>query len=351
MKADSRVADLRITLGGRDLTSVHYNDLISVEVQDDVEAPSMATLQLLTWDAAKNQFSWVDDTFFSPGGEISIALGYVGEKLVPVFDGEITGLELELAAGESPTLVVRAYDRRHRLLRGTRTRSFVKLKDSEIAGQIAQDHGLSSQVVDSNVVHDHVLQHSQADLDFLKQRAEAIAYEVVIEGKTLHYRPRGAKNRPVLTLTTDKDLIEFHPRLSTRGQTGAVEVLGWDPSQKKGIVGKAMTGQESSMGKTPGPKAADNAFGAAMATLVQRPVFTQEEADRIALGQLENMALGYITGDGTCFGRGEIRAGSTLEITGIGKRFSGSYYVGQATHKYSPKDSYRTSVSVRRNAT
>src|SRR5262249_44629179 len=163
-------------------------------------------------------------------------------------------------SNETPELTVRGYDRRHRLLRGTKTRSFAKMTDSDIAAQIAREQGLRPEVVDSAVKLDYVLQHNQSDLEFLSHRALAMRYEVVVEGRTLRFRPHQSGTKAALPLSVADDVIELHPRLSTRGLVGAIEVRGWDPEAKQVVVGKARAGGEAAMGAAAGPPAADKAF-------------------------------------------------------------------------------------------
>jgi phage protein D len=344
------IPDVTVQINDADMPAAAYRDLLEVTVQDDVEAPSMFTLRFCTWDESKLSISWADSDLFELGGAVEIRLGYSG-ALAPVMKGEITGLELEVSSDEVPALVVRGYDRRHRLLRGTRTRSFVKMKDSDIAAQVAQAAGLGASVVDSKVKLDYVLQNGQSDLEFLTRRAAAIGYEVVVEDKTLRFRPHGTDQRPALTLASDKDLLDFNPRLTTRGQAGQVHVMGWDVKAKKAIVGKAPASGLSAMGEVVGPAAADKAFKAAVTSFVRQAIATQDEADAIAKGLLQNMALDFIQGEGTCLGRADLKAGIVVDITGLGKRFSGAYYVTSATHTFAPKQGYKTAFSVRRNAT
>jgi phage protein D len=63
------------------------------------------------------------------------------------------------------------------------------------------------------------------------------------------------------------------------------------------------------------------------------------------------MALDYIQGEGACLGRADLKAGIVVNVTGLGKRFSGAYYVTSVTHTFAPKRGYMTTFSVRRNAT
>ena len=86
-------------------------------------------------------------------------------------------------------------------------------------------------------------------------------------------------------------------------------------------------------------------------TTVDRPVLSQAEADQLAASWLTEIAMTYIEGYGLCIGIADLRAGELVEIEGLGRRFSGPYYVTSAEHRYSPSSGYRTAITVRRNAT
>jgi len=269
-----------------------------------------------------------------------------------VFAGEVTGLEPEFRADETPTVTVRGYDRGHRLLRGRKTRSFTQVKDSDIAAQVAQEAGLTAEAEDSKVTLEYVLQHNQTDLEFLEARARRIGYEVWVDGKTLKFRPRPTDEEGVLTLQLLEDLLEFSPRLSTVGLAGEVEVRGWNPKDKEAVLGKAAAADAGSTmgGETGGLDVAVQAFDAAVAVSVDRPV-SQGEADQIAAGRIREMALSYVTGEGVAMGRTDLKAGTVVKIEGCGQRFSGLYYLASVSHTYSPKRGYRTAFTVRRSAT
>jgi phage protein D len=292
----------------------------------------------------------LDDTTFAVGNSIEIRLGYAGD-LEPVFAGEITALEPQFNAGQLPNLTVRGYDRRHRLQRGCNTRTFLKQKDSAIAAQIAQEAGLTSEVTDTEVIHDYVLQADQTDLAFLQARARQIQYEVIVEGKKLLFRPVGNAASAILTLTLEDDLLEFAPRLSAAGQVSHTSVRGWNFKEKKEIVGKATAGNEVSTmgGQRSGARLSQTAFGKATEQVSDRPVATKAEADQRAVALLNRDVLMLVTGEGICQGRTDLRAGKVIKIDRIGKRFSGEYYVTSASHRYS-SGGYYTHFTVRRNA-
>jgi phage protein D len=343
-------AEVSVTVNGTRLPKDAYNALVEVLVELDVLAPSLFTLKLATWDEDTLQFSWVDSALFAVGGEVSVSFGY-GERLSTVLTGEITGLELDLASGETPWLVVRGYDRRHRLARGTTTRSFIKMTDSDIAAQIASARGLNAQTVPTTVTYEYILQHAESDLDFLNRRAVAIGYEVVVDAKTLYFRPHQTSAAPAVALAMDADLLEFHARITAYGQAGEVDVRGWDPVAKQAIVATATATQLRAMGSNLGPATADAAFGQAAYTEAQLAVATPQEGAQIALGHLQNLALGFMHGEGTCLGHTDLKAGTVVQIAGAGRRFSGSYYVTSAAHSFARLKGYRTRFNARRNAT
>src|SRR5262245_8358178 len=323
-----------------------------VGVDLSVEYPSMFTLNLTSSIELDEEVPWIDDQdLFSIGNVVEIKLGYV-DDVETLLIGEITALEPEFAMNQRPSLTVRGYDRRHRLLRGRKTRTFVQQKDSDIASQIASEAGLTAQAEDSGTVHDYVLQANQTDLDFLCHRASRIQYEVVVEDKTLFFRPVGNAQSEVLTISMEDDLIEFSPRLSSAGQATEVSVRGWSPKDKEDLVGQSKAGDEVSTmgGQSSGAALAEEAFGAAIELLSVSPVATQAEADQLAKARLNQLALELISGEGVCRGRTDLRSGAVIKIEGVGTRFSGQYYITSAVHSYSSQDGYKTRFTVRRNA-
>ncbi len=350
MPDSSLLPDLKIYINGRDLMGPARLDIKAVTVQEELDAASMFAIDLYNWDQNKLQITWSDDERFAPGNGVEIWLGYV-DALKKVMTGEITSLEPAFQASAIPQVTVRGYDRRHRLQRGLQTRSFAKIKDSEIANKIAVDAGLRAKVKDSQVIHDYLLQHNQTDLAFLQERARRIGYEVYVTDKTLHFQPRQSATRAVATLRLSQDIIDFFPRLTTMSQVDEVLVQGWDVTQKKAILGKAATGSEQAMGgNSTGPKATKRAFGKSSVTQVHSPVATKAEADQMARGRLDEMALHYIHGEVVCEGRTDLHAGEVVEIAEAGKMFSGPYYIAAVTHMIGGARGYKTRLHVQRNA-
>jgi phage protein D len=346
----SRVADFEILIEGSPLSMAAKLQITSAMIDDDVSLPSMFTVEFTGLDDQGEAIPWLDDPLFSMGNGVEVRFGYSG-ALTTLFKGEITGLEPEFTFNRLPCLTVRGYDRRHRLQRGSKTRTFVQRKDSDIAAQIAQEAILTPQVDDSRVIHPYVLQANQTDLEFLQRRARQIQYEVVVEDKTLLFRPVDNADSAVLTLTLQNDLLEFYPCLSSLGQVSEVTVRGWDIQQKQAIVGRARRGDEISRmgGQESGAALSERAFGAANGVVTDHPVMTQAEADQLASARFNKNILELIEGEGICQGRTDLRAGRVIQIERVGTRFSGQYYVTATSHRYL-QQGYYTHFTVRRNA-
>jgi Bacteriophage probable baseplate hub protein len=345
-----QVAEFDVIINGTPLPADMHYLISSVVVDDSLAVPGMFSMEIISTADQDDANQWIDDALFSVGNIMEVKLGY-GDDIETLIIGEVTALEPEFAFDRLPLLTVRGYDRRHRLQRGRKTRTFLQQKDSDIASKIAREAGLSAATIDSSVTHDYVIQANQTDLDFLHERARRIQYEVVVYDKELSFRPVQNDKSEVLTLTMDDHLLEFSPRLSTAGQVSEVSVRGWNPKERKEIVSQAQAGGEVTMGgKQSGPKMSTAAFGSTTNVVSEQPLMTQAEGDQIATAVLNRKALTLIEGEGLCLGRTDLRAGKVIKIDGVGQRFGGQYYVTTATHLYTSSGGYRTRFQVRRNA-
>src|SRR5262249_37111412 len=228
---------------------------------------------------------------------VEIEMGY-RDHIERLFQGEITGLEPEFPNEQAPTLTVRGYDRRHRLMGRGKTRTFLHMKDSDIASQIAGDWSLRPEVEDTRVVLDYVLQHNQTDFAFLHERAQRIRYEMVVTERPLHFRTRRNSGNAALTLSREVELLDFYVRLSTIGQVEEVFVQGWNPKNKDEFVARSGTGDERPMaGSASGPVAGKKAFGGAGGTAVNKPGRSQTEGEQQGNGWVGRKERYLASGD------------------------------------------------------
>lgn len=344
------VPSFAVKLNGEPLIADMAMWIVNVVVEDDLNLPSMFTLELVSKQNKDRTVPWTDESRLSLGAQVEISMGY-GDERESLIVGEITSLEPTFSIDAPPTLLVRGLDRRHCLNRTRRTRSFVGQKDSDIAEQIGADAGVLVAAIDSAVTHPYVLQCNQTDLEFLRERARRMRYELAMEGEVLLFRPVANDGSSVVTLTLSGDLFEFRPRMSVVPLT-EINVLGWDPKEKQAITATARVGNETSKmgGEKSAAQVADDLLSTQVETVVRSPVASQAEADQIAIAQLNAAGLDFIRGEGRSRGRTDVRAGTVIRIDDLGKRFSGQYYVTSVLHRYSRRDGYLTDFRAQRNA-
>jgi phage protein D len=240
----------------------------------------------------------------------------------------------------------------HRLRRGRKTRAYYDVKDSQVAEQIAAALGLQAEATDTEVVHPYLLQNSLSDIDFLMQRAKRIRFEAIVNGKTLVFRPAANHLGEVVALEYMRDLKWFNVRLSTVSQVSDVAVRGWNPATKQPIVSVARADSETTRmkGAALGPELTEVAFGTSSLAVVDVPVSSQAEADQMAGARFRDMAIELTCGEGEAVGNPALHAGVTVELRGLGPRFTGAYYVVKSEHRAGPDLGYVTRFDVRRNA-
>jgi uncharacterized protein len=310
----------------------------SVSISQTEDAIGMFTLKFSEQSFYDARQTWLDrDRFqiFNIGNRVEIQMGY-GKQLESLIIGEITALEPNFSQ-QAASLTVRGHDLRHRLLRGNKTRTFVKKTDSDICSEIAQERTITAKTEATSTRHDYVMQLNQTDLAFLMARAKKIGYEIGMDGETLYFRKRQNAMPKQLTLNPMIDDLSLSLRMNTLSQVSTVEVPGWNAKDKKSFVGRSRSASEGSImgGSRTGVQESTREFGQSTQVVLDLPVSTQEEADLAAQAQLNTLALKYVSADGSCQGNPKLQVGVVLEIVGIGDRFSGLYYIVDVNHLFS----------------
>lgn len=352
MPENNTTPESRILINDAEIAPDLRADILEICVRQYVVGGDCFEVTINALGSGERELKWLDEAEIAPGNKIEVQLGYRGE-LTTLIVGEITALAASFPAGEGPQVRVQGFDRLHRLRRGRRTRVFHEVKDSQIAEQIASDMGLTPEVEDSQVVHDYVLQNNLSDVDFLVERARRIRYEVAVQGDRLIFRKAANHLGTDESLEYMVDLKSFAVRLSTLAQVSELSVRGWNPSSKEAILGVARAGDETTLmdGESAGSDLAQTAgFGEPARAVVDVPVYSQAEADQIAKARFNDVSIELMRGEAEAVGRPTLRAGTTVEFKGVGRKLSGLYYISKAEHVITPAVGYVTRIDVQRNA-
>ncbi len=328
-----------IKVAGRNVSEEIMDDIISIEVDNSLHLPDMFSIHLRDQLGGSGSYKWMDSNTLDLGKPVVISADPKGEEEKgELLSGEITAIEPEFIKDIGAAILVRGYDKSHRLHRGKKTASFLQQSDSQIVSKIAQTCGLQADVEATRPTHEHVIQDNQTDMEFIQERAWRNGYFVYADHNKLIFRSKPATSGPAPVLKWGENLHEFQARLTTADQVEKAEVHSWDTSQKKAILGtKASPSpiKPGISGETHGGNAARKAFGGqSVEVVIDHPVDTLEEANAIAQSVINEKCNAFLQAEGTCDGNPAVRAGATVKIEGIGKKFSGSYLITHAIHRY-----------------
>lgn len=343
------VADYEISASGSRIPPEVQVAVAGLEVDLAFEAAGMFSFVVHAGERDQEKFPLIDSDLFKPGSEIKIKMGY-GSTLETLIVGEISSLCPEFEDNGAVVLRVSGYDRLYRLGLGRKTRSFRNMKDSDIAAQIAQDWRLTPDTEATDITHEYVFQNNLTDREFLAARARLLRYEVRVEDKTLVFHRAGDGGNPVVTMSYGETLMEFFPVYSTIEQTAKAEVSGWSVKDKKAVRGEAGPADVISKmsGTQTGCDVSNEIAGETRRAVRGENASTREEAEIMARASLNRAAAELITAEGRCVGNPDIRAGCVIELKGLGKRFSGRYYVTSCTHLIGSRG-YQTRFESRRS--
>ncbi len=340
------VANYKIKLNGTDFSDDLMSAVEGVTVEDEINLPAMFSIKLNMVDSKNGKWRGIDLKTFKPGDKIAVSIGL--DKAEPIVSGEITSLELNLCSHS--ILEIRGYDLLHRLRMGTRNKVFTKKKDSEIASEIAKEHGLSPQVEDTKTIYPYVFQNNLSNYEFLLKRAAYLDYELYTDDKKMYFvKSRAVKAPDLPDFTYKKDYEELTLELRTLTRGSKVVVRGWDIKEKKEMEATAKKGDETTKmdGKESGFDISSKAIEESPAAVWVENLIDLSEAQSAAKAAYNSLLKEFITGQGKCYGNPLVRAGKSVKLLGIDERFSGSYYIVSTIHNID-KSGYMTTFKVKR---
>lgn len=274
-------------------------------------------------------FLYFDRRVLDFGKDFEVKLGQDS-----IFKGKIMGLEAIFPEGQSPEISVLAEDRFQDLRMTRRTRTFADVSDSDVIQQIATDHGLTPEVDVAGPTYKVLAQVNQSDLAFIRDRARSIDAEVWMTGSTLHAKAHTGRNGDELQMTYGNQLREFTVLADLAMQRTSVAVNGWNVSSKAALQFEATDSVISSElnGDTSGVSILQSALGQRKEALAHTVPLNDEEAQFEAEAFFKMSARRFVVGRGVADTHKSLRAGSKLDLQGLGPLFNGKYYVAEVKH-------------------
>lgn len=374
--------EFRVKIDDEELPAALRGSISSLSYQDGLEGADRVEISI-----ANESLRWLDHPLLQVDKGFKLSMGYAPDPLEEVFVGEITGVEPSFPSGGMPTLKIVAQDFLQRLTRGTKNRAFhlnipsignFPLPDVVAASLVSATNLLipnpdpvgsalsilvtlaaasaaASPKESEKLIRRQVM---QSDFDFLSGIAKENGWEMYIDhtaeprGYVLRFQFLIQDYAPSVTLKWGESLMDFTPRLTTVGDVFGVTARPWVSSIKTEFVLIASWDYDRAAFNLqiypdlPGDIKDLIGEESAKKTISidsSSPVEASRQIIRELLPRLNNR----LTGSGSAIGNLKIKAGTVINLEGLGEQFSGLYRVTSATHSID-SGGYRTSFQARK---
>lgn len=321
---------LRITVSSNG-TALPDLTIVSVTVRRAFNRIPWAEIVIRDGDMPTGEFAYSDAETFAPGATLTIQAGY-GDDEEQIFSGAVMRHGIRIDGNNDSRLVVECRDLAVKMTIGRRNANYVDQTDGDVLGALISAHGLTPNVGTTTGTYGEMVQFYSSDWDYLLARAEFNGMLVDVEDGTVNVQAPDASGNPAFGLTWGADLYEFDAETDARWQYESVQATAWDPSQQAIVQGEAAT---------PAPlNAQGDLDGATLAKVIGLQTWqlqtatTQEQATLTGWAKAvqTRAALARVSGHLRCMGTALAKPGALVQVSGVGKRFSGAVYVTAVEH-------------------
>ncbi|MHB1002096.1 MAG: phage late control D family protein [Armatimonadota bacterium] len=375
MKVETLQPTFIIEIEGNRLSKDITHEITSFIFEDNEE--EMDIMEVTVTD---RYLQFVDDPLFQEGNEIVARFGYV-DNLSPKKVAVIKEIDYDFPETGEPTIRIKAYDKGYKLTGRQIQRVWQKpapgILYSEMAEQIAREHGLFSVVEQTAGRHLRVVQGNMSDAAFLKTLAlksrstdGTAGYVFFIQDNELHFHTRKLGDRPgmVLEYFTDKEgvLRSFQPSTQSqcvKGSGTETKSIGVDPRKKRHSEHKsndASTSDRTILGKktylvngnTGESKYRKHESGKIIPSYEhsesRHERSKHEPAHDHTESRFKDAELKQVEASAVTIGIPTLAAKQNIEIRGVGRKFSGIYWCSSVRHVF--QDGYSCELKLKRNA-
>lgn len=285
-------------------------------------------------------WAFEDERTFRFGVDLVVGLG---DERAPteVFRGKVTAMEGRFEDGDA-ALVVYAEDGLQRARMARRTKVYDNLTVDDLAEQIARAAGLRASVSGFSGSLGLQVQFNESDLAFLRRVLWTVDGDAQAVGDELRVRPRKEAQRGVVELAWLQQLRRARVTADLAHQVTKTTVQGWNARDGARTSGEATGGDLGPGRGRRGSALLAEALATREEHLAQLPAVTNAEAQALAAAAFQRRARRFVCVEATCEGNPLVRVGTHVRLTGIGDRFSNTYYVTRARHRYDVSRGYET---------
>lgn len=340
---DFRGPIFTVLINGADITT-NKMYATSLTLNTSVEQADSFTMELGgAYDYTAKSFKWKDT--IKLGNEVEIRLGYV-DKMETSFHGYITSIKYEANSGTDIKIVVSGMDKTFKLMKGLKSRSFIKKTHSDIVSTLAGEAGLTAKVDSTSTVYESVEQYGVSNYNFIKALAEKNNYEAFVSGNDLHFRKLHKSPSAGVTINWTNTMLSFTREDDLFDVPGQISVTGWDSAKKEAVVG--VCSSMSPIGSGTSGKSILDKLSSGVTEYYYSEVKSASDAKTMAEAIFYRRAAKLVSGRITSIGIPELRAGTYVQIKDLDPNLDHLYYILSASHEIT-ENGYVTHLSIGSN--
>lgn len=305
--------------------------VLSISTTKEVNRIPLAKIVLRDGEAAEGNFPISNTDDFVPGNRIHIKVGRDRTNST-VFIGIIIKHTIKIRENGNTELIIDCRDESVKMSIGRHSHYYEDSKDSEIIEQIIGRHqGITPDVEATTLEHKELVQHHSTDWDFILSRAEVNGRLVIVDDGKIQVKKPQTNAESALQVAYGATLLEFEAEMDARNQWKSVEARSWD------YTNQAMFEYQSDAELVQEP---GNLNGSTLADAINLEKLELRHSGQLPEAELREWTdatmlksrLSKICGRAKFQGFSAIKPGQTIELQGVGERFSGKAFVSAVRH-------------------
>lgn len=380
----------QIAFAGQPVDDSFYSDVVSLTVDELTSSATTLTLRLLTTLADDGTWRYFDDHRLAIFTLVTVSVGFTGgsglagalggltgsggnDGLVPVFDGYITAVDINLSSQPGETHIeVNGIDTSVLMSLEEKVATWPNLADSDIVQQIVSAYGIQVQADSTATVHqenDTTIIQRGTDIQFVRSLAQRNGLEFYFETDqdskqvVAYFRAPQLDGPPQADLAIQfgdqSNLKRFSVRLNGQRPL-AVKAEQLDVQTNSPNTSQASDVQITKLGDKDLAALADGPLGSlvtpkeaqALMLVLGPPTSDSTELQTVAQA-VRDEAGWFIEAGGEINSeayQAVLRPHRTVLVKGAGTEYSGTYYVTRVVHLLKGDGSYTQQFEARRNA-
>lgn len=319
---------------GKETSPAH--PLLAIDITREVNRIPSAQVLLLDGDISEKKWQLSDMADFEPGKEIELKLrseAYEGRE-VTAFKGLVMRHGIEMDDNGTSYLVVEAKDAAVKLTSPRQSVVFRDMSDADIVGKILGAAGLKKGKIEATQPkHEELVQYNATNWDFILSRAEIQGLVVSANDGEISLNklePNGqAKYKFAFGL---EEIYNLEIEANASHQDPEVLSVAWNLKQQKLTAASKAKAFKLSQGNLDG-KSIGSTVGFEATTLAHTVPLDPKELQAWADACMAKSRLALIRGRLGVPGIPDVELLDVIELTGVGKRFSGKTVVTGIRHR------------------